>query len=128
MEASNGPDVFLERQRSIHELEELKDIAVAVDATYYLQSILNVKPNEPLLSALGGVTGIVSRIEADLDSWDENNTTPFFIFDGVPITGEDAVASQRAREANIKTDLAWELYFNGRANEAVAAFGENTSE
>jgi hypothetical protein len=37
------------------------------------------------------------------------------------------VTVKRGLEANAKTDIAWELYFNSRADEAVAAFGQNIS-
>jgi len=108
-------------------VSELEDTSIAVDATYYLQLQLDEQPNEPLLSALGGVTGIQSRIELDLSLWEKHKVTPFFIFDGQPLTGQDEVTSKRGREANSKTDLAWELYFNSKPHEAVKAFGQNTS-
>lgn len=111
---------------STHEVSELEDCAIAVDATYYIQVLLDNSPShEPLLPALGGLTGIQAHIEADLDSWKANKITPFFIFDGQTVTGQDEVAVLRGREAIKKTNEAWELYFTGQAENAVAAFGAN---
>jgi hypothetical protein len=78
-----------------------------------------------LLPALGGLTGIQSHIEGDLDSWKANHTTPFFIFNGQSVVGSDDVAIQRGIRAIAGTDEAWSLYFNGQANEAVLAFGSH---
>lgn len=105
----------------------LEDHAIAVDATYYLHLQLDSQPSEPLLSALGGVTGIQSRIENDLNQWQANNVIPFFIFDGQNLKGQDEVNIRRAREGIAQTDRAWEQYFNGQADAAVQSFGENTS-
>jgi hypothetical protein len=111
-----------------HPLNELEDCAIAVDATYYLQLHLDVLPgNEPLLPALGGLTGIQGRIENELDQWKAHRITPFFIFDGQSIAGQDETAVKRGLANCIKTDISWDLYFNGRADEAVSAFGQSTS-
>ncbi|KAK7967435.1 XPG N-terminal domain-containing protein [Apiospora aurea] len=106
------------------DISQLKDNAVAVDASYYLQLFLdNIPFHEPLLPALGGLTGIESHIEVDLDSWDANKTIPFFIFNGQAVEGQDEVSVQRGKKANAKTDEAWDLYFKSEAHSAVAAFG-----
>ncbi|KAK3326309.1 hypothetical protein B0H66DRAFT_155395 [Apodospora peruviana] len=86
--------------------------------------MLNTHPsNEPLLTALGGPTGLKHHLEEDLDQWTTHNVTPFFVFDGQSITGQDEVTLKRGREAVEKTNIAWEMYFNNRAEEAVSAFG-----
>jgi hypothetical protein len=106
------------------DVSQLEDTAIAIDASYYLQLFLDNPPySEPLLPALGGLTGIQTHIEGDLDSWERNNTTPFFIFDGQSVVGQDDVSVQRAKRAIAGTDGAWDLYFQSRANEAVSAFG-----
>ncbi|KAL2025036.1 hypothetical protein VTK56DRAFT_38 [Thermocarpiscus australiensis] len=121
-------DPFIYNQAVAHPLSEIEDTAIAVDATYYLQLHLDVLPgNEPLLPALGGLTGIQGRIENELDQWKAHRVTPFFIFDGQSIIGQDEVSVKRGLENNVKTDIAWELYFNSRADEAVAAFGQTIS-
>lgn len=105
---------------------QLEDTSIAVDASYYLQQFLDFPPtHEPLLPALGGLTGIETHIEADLDSWKQNNTTPFFIFNGQSVEGQDAVTVQRGKTAIAKTDEAWNLYFRGEANQAVSTFGQD---
>jgi hypothetical protein len=110
-----------------HPVADLEDHTIAIDATYYIQLQLDAQPLEPLLSALAGLTGIQKRLEEDLDQWEKHKIRPFFIFDGQPLVGQDEVSTLKSRQANKKTDFAWDLYFNGQANEAVAAFGQNTS-
>ncbi|OAQ99497.1 hypothetical protein LLEC1_03728 [Akanthomyces lecanii] len=108
------------------ELSELDDCAVGIDATYYLGQILDTTPaHEPLLSALGGLTGINTHINQNLDLWKKNNIIPFFIFDGQSITGQDEVSLKRGRTANAKTDEAWNLYSQSSAEQAVNTFGAN---
>ncbi|KAI1429540.1 nuclease-like protein [Xylaria sp. FL1777] len=107
-------------------IAELEDTTVAIDASYYLQLFLaNAPYQEPLLPALGGLTGIQSHIESDLDSWKANKTIPFFIFNGQSVVGSDEIAIQRGIRAIAGTDDAWSLYFQSQANEAVSAFGSH---
>jgi hypothetical protein len=108
-------------------VSEIEDCAISVDATYYIQQFLDNPPfHEPLLPALGGLTGIQDHIEKDLDQWLARRITPFFVFDGQPIAGQDDVAVLRGLKAIEKTDRAWDLYFNGQAENAVTAFGANS--
>lgn len=111
---------------SIHDIAELEDCAIAVDATYYLCHLLDTPPaHEPLLSALGGLTGVQAHINENLDLWAKHRILPFFIFDGQSITGQDDVSLLRRRAANQKTDDAWNLYSQSQAEQAVATFGAN---
>ncbi|RYP48046.1 hypothetical protein DL768_005968 [Monosporascus sp. mg162] len=119
-------DLWLNEQVQQAEVSQLEDCAVAIDASYYLQLFLdNVPYHEPLLPALGGLTGIQTHIESDLDSWKTNRTTPFFIFNGQSVVGQDDVSVQRGKKAIAGTDEAWSLYFQSHATEAVAAFGSH---
>jgi len=111
-----------------HAVAELVDCAIAVDATYFLLLHIDVTGHEPLLPALGGLTGIHARIEQELQQWKDHNVTPFFIFDGQPITGQDEVTVMRSKELHKRTNEAWTLYDNGKAVDAVSAFGQNTSK
>jgi hypothetical protein len=120
-------DPFISSQTVNHPIAELEGTAVAIDATYYIQLQLDAQPLEPLLSALAGLTGIQKRLEEDLDQWEKHKVMPFFIFDGQPLVGQDEVTTLKSRQANKKTDFAWDLYFNSHANEAVTAFGLNTN-
>ncbi|KAI1390972.1 temperature dependent protein affecting M2 dsRNA replication-domain-containing protein [Hypoxylon trugodes] len=123
---SSFEDHWINEQAVTADLGQLEDTATAVDASYYLQLFLDNPPyHEPLLPALGGLTGIQSHIEHDLDSWAANKTTPFFVFNGQSIEGEDDVSVQRGKRAITGTDEAWTLYFQSQANEAVSAFGSH---
>ncbi|EFY87968.1 XPG I-region protein [Metarhizium acridum CQMa 102] len=113
-------------QFSSVDLSELEDCSIAVDATYYLSQLLDTSPaHEPLLSALGGLTGIQTHINENLDLWNKNRIVPFFIFDGQSIPGQDEVGLKRRRAANKKTDEAWDLYSRSEAEKAVSTFGAN---
>ncbi|OAA72269.1 XPG I-region protein [Cordyceps fumosorosea ARSEF 2679] len=108
------------------DLAELDGCSVAIDATYYLGYLLdNSSAHEPLLPALGGLTGITTHINQNLDLWGKSNITPFLVFDGLSITGQDEVSLKRARAANAKTDEAWNLYSQSSAEQAVNTFGGN---
>lgn len=97
-----------------------------MDATYYLNLLLDTSPaHEPLLSALGGLTGIQAHINDNLDLWNKHRIVPLFVFDGQSIAGQDNVSLGRRRAANKKTDDAWNLYSQSRAEQAVATFGAN---
>ena len=116
----------LSRTRRTQALSELEDCSIAIEATYYLRLFLDNRPyHEPLLPALGGLTGIQTHLEQDLKLFQENKIIPFFIFDGQVIVGQDDVTARRGRQAIQKTNEAWSLYFNGNANQAVDTFGAN---
>ncbi|GJC81870.1 uncharacterized protein ColLi_04708 [Colletotrichum liriopes] len=120
-------DAWINGQAATHDVSELEDCAIAIDATYYLQLFLDTPPfHEPLLPALGGMTGIEHHLRADIDQWKAHKIVPFFIFDGQSVTGQEEVAVQRGRAANQKTDAAWNLYFNSEAQQAVDSFGVNS--
>ncbi|KAJ8118868.1 hypothetical protein ONZ43_g3907 [Nemania bipapillata] len=85
-ETSSFEDHWINDQIATAATSELEDATVVVDASYYLQLFLaNAPYQEPLLPALGGLTGVQSHIESDLDGWKANNTTPLFIFNGQSI-------------------------------------------
>jgi hypothetical protein len=112
------------KQYSTHDISELEGCAIAVDATYYLSQLLETPPaHEPLLSALGGLTGVEAHINQNLDLWAKSEIVPFFVFDGQPVTGQDDITLDRGLKANKKTDEAWNLYSQGAAEEAVTTFG-----
>ncbi|KAL5093034.1 hypothetical protein Trisim1_011830 [Trichoderma cf. simile WF8] len=119
-------DSWINAQANTYDITELEDCAIAVDASYYLSLLLDNQPShEPLLTALGGLTGFQSNIRQNLDLWDKHRIIPFFIFDGQSIIGQDEIALKRGRAANQKTDEAWELYSQTEAEQAVTAFGAN---
>ncbi|KAH7361995.1 XPG domain-containing protein [Plectosphaerella cucumerina] len=105
---------------------DLEDCSIAIDATYYLQLMLDTPPSrEPLLSALGGLTGLETHIREDLEQWEAHKIIPFFIFDGQDLHGQPDVSIKRGKNANRKADEGWTLYRKGQAESAVAAFGDN---
>ena len=107
-------------------VSELEGVAIAIDATYYINSWLyHVPHHQPLVPALAGSMSIEKDIEADLDQFKAHGVVPFFIFDGQPITGQDEVSVTRGQEANKRTDDAWEKYLNNAADNAVKIFGDN---
>ncbi|SCO83606.1 related to MKT1 protein [Fusarium oxysporum] len=117
-------DSWINDQVSTHDISELEGCAIAVDATYYLSQLLETPPaHEPLLSALGGLTGVEAHINQNLDLWAKSEIVPFFVFDGQPVTGQDDITLDRGLKANKKTDEAWNLYSQGAAEEAVTTFG-----
>lgn len=119
-------DPWVNGQASSFDLAELDNCAIAIDASYYLGHILDATTaHEPLLSALGGLTGINTHINQNLDLWEKSNIIPFFIFDGQSITGQDEVSLKRGRAANVKTEEAWNLYSQSSAEQAVNTFGAN---
>ncbi|RXG44963.1 hypothetical protein VDGE_01360 [Verticillium dahliae] len=120
-------DAWINGQATTANVSDLEDCAIAVDATYYLQLCLDSPPSrEPLLSALGGLTGLDFHIRQDLEQWNAHKITPLFIFDGQTLHGQDEVAALRGKAANKKTDEAWNLYAKGEAEQAVTAFGANS--
>ncbi|KAK2603490.1 hypothetical protein QQS21_004350 [Conoideocrella luteorostrata] len=119
-------DSYITAQATSYDIAELEDCSIAVDATYYLSQLLDTPPaHEPLLSALGGLTGIQTHINQSLDQWEKNRIAPFFVFDGQSITGQDEVGLKRRQAANKKTDEAWTLYSRSEAEQAVTTFGAN---
>lgn len=109
-----------------YDLKELEDCAIAIDATYYLSQLLDSpSAHEPLLPALGGLTGIQAHISNSLDLWEKHNIVPFFVFDGQSIIGQEEVSLKRGQQANQKTNEAWNLYSQSQAEQAVRSFGAN---
>ncbi|KAM5374860.1 hypothetical protein ACJZ2D_006204 [Fusarium nematophilum] len=119
-------DSWINDQASTHDISELEQCAIAVDASYYLSQLLDNPPaHEPLLPALGGLTGIEAHINENLDLWEKSQIVPLFVFDGQSVTGQDDIALDRGLKANKKTDEAWSLYSQTAAEEAVTTFGAN---
>src|SRR5689334_2255280 len=109
-----------------YDVSELNDCAVAVEATYYISRFLDYVPeHEPLLTAIGGLTGMHAYIERDLDQWKAHNITPLFVFDGQPIVGQDDRTVEVGLRAKQETDRAWDMYFNHQPENAVTAFSNH---
>lgn len=104
---------------------ELKDAVIGVEATSYLQHMIDDQPShEPLLAALGGdPIALKHHIENELDKWSSNQMRPVFVFDGQSVVGKDEMSLKNARAALAKTQKAWDLYSNNRPEDAVKTFG-----
>ncbi|EFX03005.1 xpg i-region protein [Grosmannia clavigera kw1407] len=121
-------DPWVGQQIVMSDLSEIEGCSIAVDATYFIQMMLDAGPaREPLMAALGGITGFQKNLGLELDQWAANNVIPFFVFDGQPVVGQEDVAIEEGLRDIAKTDIAWELYFGSRASEAVIAFGEGST-
>jgi hypothetical protein len=121
-------DKFILDQTKVRPISDLQDCAIGIDATYYCNIFLSKYPyHEPLLVALGGLTGIKDHIEKVLDQFKEHNITPFFVFDGQPQTCEEELALRIGTEMNALTNEAWDLYFDGKATDAVLKFSAITT-
>jgi hypothetical protein len=107
------------------QFSELANAVIGVDATAYLQHMIDDPPShEPLLAALGGdPMTLKHHLEAELDLWKENNMKPVFVFDGQSVVGQDEVALLKARDGLIQTNKAWSLYGDNRPETAVQTFG-----
>jgi len=106
-------------------MSDVSGAAIGVDATAYLQHMIDHPPShEPLLAALGGDPMTLKHyLEAELDLWKENKMTPIFVFDGQSVVGQAEVALLKARAGLVQTNKAWDLYGDNRPNDAVKAFG-----
>ena len=104
---------------------DTENAVIGVEATYYLQRMIDEPPaHEPLLAALGGdPIGLKEHIQNELDQWKENNMRPVFIFEGQSVVGKDNIALLKAREALVKTQSAWDLYAENHPGDAVKKFG-----
>ncbi|KAL1894750.1 hypothetical protein Sste5346_005725 [Sporothrix stenoceras] len=121
-------DPFVGQQLKTYDVSLLEDTAIAVDATYFIKQMLDHSPShEPLMCALAGLTGIHMHLENELNQWKAHKVTPLFIFEGLPVIGQDEVTIQSGLQDIQRTNAAWDLYFAGSASEAVAAFGATGS-
>ena len=104
---------------------DMQDAVIGVEATNYLQHMLENPPShEPLLAALGGdPIGLRHHIATELDQWKTNGMKPLFVFDGQSIVGKDDMTLQNSKAALVKTQSAWNLYSQSHPEEAVKTFG-----
>jgi hypothetical protein len=106
-------------------LDNFKGVTIAVDASHYLQQLLEGSP-EPLLPALGGLPlAFESHINSVLDQWKAHDMTPLFIFDGQSVVGQENTALKTAKAAVERAQAAWALYADNQASAAVSSFGSS---
>lgn len=106
-------------------LQEFENAYIGVEATSYLQNMIDNPPShEPLLAALGGdPMTLKSHIQNELDLWKQNNITPIFVFDGQSSKGKDEISLWKAKHALKQTQHAWDLYGENHPETAVKTFG-----
>jgi hypothetical protein len=119
--------IFLTVPTSSMPFADLQNAKIGVEATYYLQHMIDEPPaHEPLLAALGGDPIALKRnIENELDLWKENGITPLFVFEGQSTVGKEEMAWHSAKTALVKTQKAWELYAENHPEDAVKTFGRS---
>jgi hypothetical protein len=108
-------------------LSELSGTVIAIEAAHYLRTRVFEHPEwrEPLLSAVGGLPfGMKRLLQADLDKFQAENITPFFIFPGLDVGKKDNVFRE-SEEAGRINSAAWGLYDQHEAERAVATFGQS---
>ena len=108
-------------------LADLENAVIGVEASHYLQTLIDRPPtHEPLLAALGGYPmTFKSHIENELKHWRDNKMKPLFVFDGQTNVGRDEISLRKAKAALSQTQRAWDLYADNQPDEAVKAFGSS---
>lgn len=106
-------------------LSTLSDNRLGIDASYYLQNLLDSPSSrEPLLAATGGLPlALTTRIETDLRALEKLRIKPVFIFPGLPPNKrwKSAGGAEYAEAVRDRRD-AWSRYESGREEEATRLF------
>lgn len=109
------------------ELDEFAGTCLAIDAEEYLNSVLTTAAtSEPLLPALGGLPfALEQHIDQDLKRFRDAKIEPLFIFNGIELAVKDSSFQIKESQKTAKIlDDAWNIYDQGRGEEAVVAFGK----
>lgn len=107
-------------------LSDLSGAVLAIEADFYLDHLLNTSPaKEPLLSALSGVPfSFQTHVENEISILQQNGVKPVFIFNGLEVGKKYAPFAHGDSTANLNA-VAWDLYNQHRAQEAVDNFGHS---
>jgi hypothetical protein len=114
-----------EKCLSTFPLSHLKDAAIGIDASYYLDLHLHRDASkENLLTALGGFPfALKASVERDLQELKQLGITAVFVFPGLDFGKKEFVYDPQSAEA-LQNDRAWELYDQGLGEKVVEAFGK----
>lgn len=111
-------------------LSVLSDSRLGIDASYYLQNLLDNPPSrEPLLAATGGLPlALIQRIESDLRTLERLRIKPVFVFPGlVPNKKWKSYYNNEQNEACRDRRDAWEKYEAGEEEAATKLFSGRSS-
>ncbi|KAF8625513.1 hypothetical protein AX17_006825 [Amanita inopinata Kibby_2008] len=118
---------FLHERKSLQtlSLSTLCDSRLGIDASYYLQNLLDHPTSrEPLLAATGGLPlGLVQRIESDLRNLERLHIKPVFVFPGLAPNKRWKPQNQsEISEACRDRREAWAKYEEGHEDAATKLF------
>lgn len=108
-------------------LESFKDTRIGFDAEVFINNLLsNTNTREPLLPALGGLPfALTQHIDAELEQLREAKIEPYFMFNGIELACRDRKTLLKDSQKAVKVlESAWDVYDQGRGDDAVANFGK----
>lgn len=108
-------------------ISDFDTATIGFDAEAYINNLLsNTNTREPLLPALGGLPfALTQHIDAELARLREANITPWFVFNGIEMAPRDRKTLLKEGQKAVKVlETAWEVYDQGRGDDAVANFGK----
>ncbi|EME86477.1 uncharacterized protein MYCFIDRAFT_115349, partial [Pseudocercospora fijiensis CIRAD86] len=108
-------------------ISDFEDATIGFDAEAFINNLLsNTSTREPLLPALGGLPfALTQHIDAELARFREAKITPWFVFNGIEMAPRDRKTLLKEAQKAVKVlETAWEVYDQGRGDDAVANFGK----
>lgn len=97
---------------------------IGIDASYYLDQILNNNNEEPLKVALGGVPFcLTARIEEDIQTAKDAGIKLIFVFDGLDYVNKAPPHTESPQSRNTHEE-GWTLYMQGNGKETVDVLGK----
>ena len=119
-------DVWSSGRLETNSLSDLSGAVLAIEASFYLDRLLNQPPSkEPLLPALGGLPfSLKAHIQNELGILAEHGVRPVFIFNGME-AGKKHRPFKDMDDAARLNGSAWELYNRHEAEQAVESFGKS---
>ena len=119
-------DTWSSNRAETNSLSDLSGAAIGIEASFYLDRLLNQPPfKEPLLSALGGLPfSLKAHIENELSVFREHDIKPVFVFNGMNVAKKHR-PFKHADDASRINANAWELYNRHEAEQAVQGFGKS---
>lgn len=105
-------------------LSTLNGSVIGVDASYYLDQVLNENNEEPLKVALGGLPFcLTARIEEDIQAAKDAGVKLIFIFDGLDYVNKTPPSTDSDTSKRIHEN-GWSRYIAGDGKETVNVLGK----